>query len=393
MRVALLLAAGRGILRRVGGVSLLERGVRELRKAGIERVVVVADDVIAVTEDLPVEVVVDPDWGSGTASSVLTGLSMIGDRRCLVVMGDVVFEADDVRRLIQTPTGNAQAVDRNVADHRATRIQLDGDGQVASLGPDLDEYDAVDAGLTVVEVQDVLMVTYRVRESWLELRQQLLTHGCRMQSTEMQGFWASADTPELEQLMWRRCGPKPTDGVVARVLNRRISGPITRLLLRTGVVPEVATVLAFVVTLVAAGLVATSNTWLMIAGGLGILLGSALGGVDGELARISGRTTRLGATLLGRYAELAVVLAFVLAAGSTRTAWIWGFAAAAGCLLISYIHAVGRDTDVRLLFRREFRLLIFAVAAVATFPLWGLVAVAVAANLDALRGVVLLLRE
>ncbi|WP_158291084.1 NTP transferase domain-containing protein [Kribbella antiqua] len=393
VRVALLLAAGRGILRRVGGVSLLERGVRELRKAGIERVVVVADDVIAVTEDLPVEVVVDPDWGSGTASSVLTGLSMIGDRRCLVVMGDVVFEADDVRRLIQTPTGNAQAVDRNVADHRATRIQLDGDGQVASLGPDLDEYDAVDAGLTVVEVQDVLMVTYRVRESWLELRQQLLTHGCRMQSTEMQGFWASADTPELEQLMWRRCGPKPTDGVVARVLNRRISGPITRLLLRTGVVPEVATVLAFVVTLVAAGLVATSNTWLMIAGGLGILLGSALGGVDGELARISGRTTRLGATLLGRYAELAVVLAFVLAAGSTRTAWIWGFAAAAGCLLISYIHAVGRDTDVRLLFRREFRLLIFAVAAVATFPLWGLVAVAVAANLDALRGVVLLLRE
>jgi choline kinase/phosphatidylglycerophosphate synthase len=395
VRVALLLAAGRGVLRRVGGVSLLQRGVRELQKAGIERVVVVADDVIAVTEDLPVEVVVDPDWGSGTASSVLTGLSLIGDRRCLVVMGDLVFEADDVRRLIQTPSGNVQAIGRDVADHRANRIQLDADGQVTSLGPDLDEYDAVDAGLTVVEVQDVLMVTYRVRESWLELRQQLLTHGCRVQSTEMQGFWASADTPELEQIMWRRYGPKPTDGVIARVLNRRISGPLTRLLLRTRLAPDLATVLALAVTLVAAGLVATGNTWLMVAGGLGILLGSALDGVDGELARISGRASRHGAaldTLLDRYADLSVVLALVLAAGGTRTAWVSGFAAAAGCLLISYIHAVGRDTDVRLLFRREFRLLIFAIAAVTTFPLWGLVAVAAAANLDALRGVVLVLK-
>jgi CDP-L-myo-inositol myo-inositolphosphotransferase len=97
-------------------------------------------------------------------------------------------------------------------------------------------------------------------------------------------------------------------------------------------------------------------------------------------------------TLLDRYADLAVVLALVLATGTTPTAWAWGFAAAVGCLLVSYVHAVGRDTDVRLLFRREFRLLIFAVSAIAGVPLWGLIAVAVAANLDAIRGVVLLLR-
>jgi len=56
------------------------------------------------------------------------------------------------------------------------------------------------------------------------------------------------------------------------------------------------------------------------------------------------------------------------------------------------VHAVGRDTDVRLLFRREFRLLIFAIAAILAVPLWGLIAVAVAANLDVIRGVILLLR-
>jgi CDP-L-myo-inositol myo-inositolphosphotransferase len=276
---------------------------------------------------------------------------------------------------------------------------LRSDGSVACLGPELIEYDGVDAGLSVVDVQDVLSVTYRPRKSWLELRQQMLAHGCHVQSEEVHGLWADVDTPEtaraLERSLWRRHGPRPTDGVIARVVNRRISGPLTRLLLHTRITPDVATALAFLVTLVAAGLVATGDTWLMVAGGLGVILGSALDGVDGELARITVSASRHGATLdtlLHRYADLAVVLALVLAADATRTAWPWGFAAAAGSLLVSYIHAVGRDTDVRLVFRREFRLLILAVGAIAGFPLWGLAVVAVAANLDAVRGVVQLLR-
>ncbi|GAA1637100.1 bifunctional L-myo-inositol-1-phosphate cytidylyltransferase/CDP-L-myo-inositol myo-inositolphosphotransferase [Kribbella alba] len=421
VRVALLLAAGRGLrmrsthpkaLRRVGGISLLERCTKVLRQAGVERIVVVvgyrSEDIVAAIQarNLPVEVVTNADWQHGTASSVLAGLRTVGDERCLVVMGDHVFEADDVRRLVRTTCGNVAAVDRDVdrqlaglSGTRPNRIRLRDDGCVASLGPDLDEYDAVDAGLTVVEVSDVLSMDGRTPKSWLELRQQLLVHGHPLQSHDVHGLWADVDTPEtvraLERFMWRRYGPKPTDGVIARIVNRRISGPLTRLLLHTGLTPDAATALAFSVTLLAAGLVATGNRWLMVAGGIGVVLGSALDGVDGELARVSGTASRRGATLdtlLDRYADLAVVLALVLAAGATRTAWGWGFAAAIGCLLVSYVHAVGRDTDVRLLFRREFRLLIFAVSAVIGLPLWGLITVALAANLDVLRGVVLLLR-
>jgi CDP-L-myo-inositol myo-inositolphosphotransferase len=218
-------------------------------------------------------------------------------------------------------------------------------------------------------------------------------------SSEVSGLWAGLDALDdvrgLERAMWRRYGPKPTDGIIARLVNRRISGPLTRQLLRTGMHPDIATVLAFAVTLVAAALLGWGNRWSMLAGGLGVVLGSALDGVDGEIARVSGRASRRGATLdtlLDRYADLAVVLGLVVGAGATTTSWAWGFASACGCLLVSYVHAVGRDTDVRLLFRREFRLLIFAVAAVAGFPLWGLVVVAVAANADVVRGVVLLLR-
>lgn len=400
------------VLRRVGGVTLLDRTVTVLRAAGVERIVLVAgyrSDVVAAAirdKGLPVDLVVHDDWQQGTASSVVAGLREVDEPRCLVVMGDHVFEADDVRQLLAAPAPNAQAVDRDprrdvggLAGVRPTRVRTTDEGRLLALSPDLREFEAVDAGLCVVRVADVLAATGEAPATWTGLRQRMLEAGYEFDTCDFHGLWAAVDTPEgvrsLERAMWRRYGPKPTDQIIARTVNRRISGPLTRQLLRTGLSPDVATVLAFTVTLLAAGLIGLGEVWSMVAGGLGVLLGSALDGVDGELARVSARASRRGAaldTLLDRYADLAVVLGLVLGAGATESAWAWGFAAGAGCLLISYVHAVGRDTDVRLLFRREVRLLILALSAVATLPLWGLVVVAVAANLDTARGVVLLLR-
>ncbi|MGH3321816.1 MAG: NTP transferase domain-containing protein [Streptosporangiaceae bacterium] len=422
VRCAVVLAAGRGlrmrsdqpkVLRRVGGVSLLERAVHVLRSAGVDRVAVVVgyrgESVVKAVraKGLPVEVVYNPEWERGTATSVVAGVRAAVGERCLVVMGDHVFEADDVERLLASPGHTVVALDRDperqfggLAGARATRMRVGRDGRVLTLGDHLDDYDGVDAGLAVVNIKDLLALASTSAEaSWDDLRRSLIARGCEIRACEVGGLWADIDTPEsiraLERALWRRYGPKPTDGIIARVVNRRISGPLTRLLLRTGITPDTATYLAFALTAAAAGLVATGQRPLLIVGGLAILLGSALDGVDGELARVSGRASRRGAvldTLLDRYADLGVVVGLVLAAGGTSFAWTWGFVTGAGCLLVSYVHAVGRDTDVRLLLRREFRLLIFAVAAVTGLPLWGLIVVGVAANLDVVRGVVLLLR-
>jgi len=394
-------------------VTLLDRAVKVLCEAGVTRIVVVAgyrsEDVAAAihARGLPVELVVNQDWQQGTSTSVLAGLRQVDEDRCLVVMGDHVFEADDVRRLMAAPGRNVLAVDRDperqvggMGGVPPVRVRIADDDRVLALTSDLKQDAAVDAGLSAVHVADVRAATADAAPMpWADVRRRMLEHGFEMTTCSFSGLWAAVDTPEgvraLERAMWHRYGPKPTDQIVARTINRRISGPLTRRLLRTGLSPHVATVLAFAFTLLASGLIAIGEWWAMAAGGLGVLLGSAFDGVDGELARVSGRASRRGAaldTLLDRYADLAVVVGLVIAAGHTETAWAWGFAAGCGCLLISYIHAVGRDTDVRLLFRREVRLLIFAVAAISGLPLLGLAVVAVAANLDTARGVVLLLR-
>src|SRR3989337_2699106 len=106
------------VLRRVGGVTLLDRTVKVLCEAGVTRIVVVAgyrsEDVAATihSHGLPVEMVVNPDWQQGTPTSVLAGLQQVEEGPCLVVMGDHVFEADDVRRLMAAPGRNVLAVAR-----------------------------------------------------------------------------------------------------------------------------------------------------------------------------------------------------------------------------------------------------------------------------------------
>jgi 1L-myo-inositol 1-phosphate cytidylyltransferase / CDP-L-myo-inositol myo-inositolphosphotransferase len=406
------------VLRRVGGVRLIERTVKQLRAAGLERIVIVAghraDEVAQVVRSkrLPAEVVIDPAWADGTASAVLLGLAATNDDRVLVVMGDHLFEADDVRRVLKESEGNVLAIDREVrrqvgglGGRRPALVTTDHD-RVVNLGDTLTNFNAVDAGFMMVRRSEAISFGEQPgARSWLELRIEMLRRGCVISTSTVDGLAAAVDAAQgvrpLERVMWGRYGPKPTDGFIARLLLRRLSGPTTRQLLRIGMSPHIATVLAFTVTLIAAALLATGNRWLLLVGGVGVVLGCALDGVDGELARVSGRATRRGAlldTLLDRYADLAVVIALVIGAGGgesdagARDAWIWGLAAGVGCLLVSYVHAVGRDLDVHLLFRREFRLLILAAGAIAGEPLAGVVVVALAANIDVIRGLVLLLR-
>ena len=183
----------------------------------------------------------------------------------MVVLGDHVFEADDVRQLMVAPGRNVLAVDRDLRRQvgglggvRPTRVRATPEGRLLELADDLEDYVAVDAGLSAIHVADVLAAA-RVAPaaSWVALRQRMLADGHETTTCDFDGLWAAVDTPEgvraLERVMWRRYGPKPTDGIIARVVNHQISGPMTRRLLRTGITPDVATVLAFVATLVAAG--------------------------------------------------------------------------------------------------------------------------------------------
>ena len=170
---ALIIAAGYGSRLReisdskplalVGGVPLIELGVRQAHAAGVERVVVVTGhQAIEIEKFLPtlsnrvgIPVVSERvlHWSTPNGYSVMAGAARIyGDY--LLMMADHVFEAGILARLARQGTksrGVTLAIDRRldnplVDPDDATWVKTDADGRIEAIGKDIPEYDAVDCG-------------------------------------------------------------------------------------------------------------------------------------------------------------------------------------------------------------------------------------------------------
>jgi CDP-diacylglycerol--glycerol-3-phosphate 3-phosphatidyltransferase len=159
----------------------------------------------------------------------------------------------------------------------------------------------------------------------------------------------------------------------ARLLPRRapaaVIGPIVRALARLGVTPNMLTFAAFGGSAVAAGLVAAGA---LAAGGVVMLLASSLDLLDGELARTTGRASKLGALLdsvFDRFSEAVLLfglLVYELDEGHREEAGLV-FVAVAGSLLVSYVRARAESLGVALTsgwFTRPERVALLGVALI-----------------------------
>ncbi|MEV0841503.1 CDP-alcohol phosphatidyltransferase family protein [Actinocatenispora sera] len=336
----------------VGGRPLLDRTVRILHAAGVRRVLVAAGrrsgDLVAglVTRHAP------PAEPCPPPADLPPG-------RYLLVGAAAVFDAETVRDLAERTGVRCTDTTLAVVDAGTAREVLAADATDAAL-------DAV-AGLVLRPAAGF--------------------------ATTLGG---DRDVRRVHRALWHRYGSKPSDGLVCRYLNRPLSRPVTLLLARTGVWPDLLSGLSFAVAVTGAAVIGFGGRWwTMLLGGVLVQAGNALDGVDGEVARIGLRTSRRGAlldTILDRYADLAVIAGLVLAAGGRPVDWAFGFVAGAGSLLVSYINVLAPGAPQRLL-RRDVRLLLCAVAAAVSAPLAGLAALAVLVNADAARVFALVLRR
>lgn len=141
---------------------MLVRLVRQLARAGIERVVVVVGYRGAQVAralrgraglGLEVEIVRNSRWKDGLARSLLAARSHVREPFVLA-MADHVFDENLVRGMVRAgapPLGARMLVDARMAgeaEDSAVTVRLDGD-VVTDIGRDMKPYDAVDTGLFV----------------------------------------------------------------------------------------------------------------------------------------------------------------------------------------------------------------------------------------------------
>lgn len=326
---AVIIAAGRGSrlqgqdrlgcpkpLVQVGGLSLLERTILTLKKAGVRDFLVVIgyrgaeirDWITARNLGVSIEWVENHEWQKQNGLSVLAAEGRVQEP-FLLAMSDHLLSAETVKRLTHAPIAEGEVilvVDRNtqaVPDlEDATKVFLR-DQHVAAIGKDLVDYHAIDTGLFLCapalfsalhrcEIHGDCSLSDGIRE--LAAQQQVRT-------VDVDGdFWLDVDTPEAlglaEKLLLEKL-TKPQDGFLAKRLNRPISLRLTKFLANTSVTPNQITLALLAVGIAAAVFFAQGGTLSMIVGALLFQAQSTLDGCDGEIARLKFQETRFGGIL------------------------------------------------------------------------------------------------
>lgn len=175
VRDALILAAGNGdrflnhakhskLLEPVLGEPLILRTLNSACAAGITHLEIVIGYEAAAVRALieqhapagsGVHFTYNPEWQLENGVSVLAARARLHNRRFALLMGDHLFEASVLGRLLDTSVADNEsllAVDsrpvRLEVAREATKVRLEG-ARVVAIGKELAEYDALDTGMFV----------------------------------------------------------------------------------------------------------------------------------------------------------------------------------------------------------------------------------------------------
>jgi choline kinase/phosphatidylglycerophosphate synthase len=411
-RVGIVLAAGRAerlskvtrgrskALVLLGGMPLVERAVRALLAAGVERVVVVSghegESVREASANLPtnrVEVIAAADWKSGNGASLAAAEAAVrGEARFVVLCGDTVFSPGALAPLVHS-AGPAVLVDPQpdpASWSEGTRVRIEG-GVATGFGKGLD-HPAIDCGAFVLgpEVFEARRRAATVGDHSLAGAITELTRSrpLRVVPLPPAAWWQDIDTPEdlrAARTLLRRSLANPTDGPVSRRLNRPISTRITMALSPFRLSPTLLTCVAFLIGIWAAWSLSAGRA---VVGGLLTQLNSVVDGVDGETARLHERASPSGARLdatVDRMIDAAVVAGVGL--------WLWVdpsrtfrasiiLASAAGWGVIAYalqdkvatfeLPSTSERPLALMLLGRDVRMFILSLGSVLSLPWVGL---------------------
>lgn len=297
------------------GVPLLARILFSLEEAGIRDAYVVLGyegdrvrDAISRISRLSLRI----HWLYNTRWEEGNGLSVLAAREALqapfvLTMADHVFDPAIVRRLRSVggpPTGIDLVVDYDLGRvpdlEDATRVLVDGGERIDRIGKLLPEFNAVDTGFFLAHPILFEALEEAAAEGKCSLSDgvQVLANRGLARARDIRGDqWLDVDTPaaaaEVERGLLAQLG-KPTDGLVARVVNRPISKAVTRRLVSTRVTPNQVSLFNLGLGMVA-GLAAAVGGYaaFLLAAAL-FQLTSILDGTDGELAKLKFQTSRQG---------------------------------------------------------------------------------------------------
>jgi choline kinase/phosphoglycolate phosphatase-like HAD superfamily hydrolase/phosphatidylglycerophosphate synthase len=306
----------------LAGLSLVERALAGARQAGFDEVVVVtghrADQIdrhvleVSRRRGIVVTVVRNERYREGNGLSALAARDPVGCEPFALVMADHVFSPSLLQRLkqssvepgevlvaVDTRLGVAAGVD--AGDAMKVRVA---DGRIRAIGKHLAVYDAFDVGAFVCgpALFDAVEMAVATGDSSLAGAIQVLADAgvARALPIGEEAWWFDVDTPRDHRNGSRHVlgkTGKPLDGAIAARVNRTVSQRVVTpalLALSPRITPNQVTLIGFAVAVAAAAAFVVGAP---IAAAMLVALASVLDGSDGEVARLTYRSSPFGAFL------------------------------------------------------------------------------------------------
>lgn len=399
------------------GLTLVERAILSCREVGITNFLAVVgyqkEAVIphlkwlANQHRVSIQIVENPSWRLGNGTSVLACEPHCKDP-FLLLMCDHLFDPAILERLMEREGGSDAcwlAVDlevkKGLSIEDATKVRIENE-RIAAIGKEISPFNGVDTGLFLCRpvIFDALRAAQREGDFSLSGGVQKLIDNQKMRWLPANGlFWQDVDTVEdlnraRESLLAGLTKPGE-DGWVSRYLNRRLSRRISAHLASWRVSPNLISIGSFLICLIAGGLFSLWRYPSILLAGLLTQFTSVLDGCDGEVARLNLRVSRFGGwldTVLDRYGDLAIAAGITYGFWQSHPGllpWLGGLIAAAGFLMVSYTK---KEFQIRYqrplapgfatrLIKRDLRLLLLFLGAVAARPFETLVLVGLISHL------------
>ena len=433
--MAVILAAGLGSrllphtkipkpLTMVLGLTLAERVVCTLLDAGARRLLVTlgheAEMVRAHFSDITqrrgvtIDFIEAENWERGNGASALAAKGHTGEAPFFLVMSDHLFDPRIAWALAgdrPAPGEMCLAVDRNkdgIFDlDDVTRVKTN-NGRIQEIEKTLKDWDAGDTGVmfcTPGLFEGLERAAARNQHGLSDGLRELAAER-RARTVDVTGMpWLDVDTPaalrEAERRLMRDQGRKTRDGPVSRYLNRPVSRWLSRYLVRTTVTPNQISLISWLLSCVAAGLMALNGYPALAIGGAVAQLASIIDGCDGEVARLKHSQNEFGGwfdAVLDRYADAVLLFGLMwheFSTTDTNLPVLLGFAAIVGSFLISYTAdkydgLMAQRLQGASYFRlgRDVRVFFIFLGALLDLPLVTLGVVALVMNVEVVRRIV-----
>ncbi|WP_456419523.1 bifunctional L-myo-inositol-1-phosphate cytidylyltransferase/CDP-L-myo-inositol myo-inositolphosphotransferase [Methanocaldococcus infernus] len=265
----------------------------------------------------------------------------------ILMMSDHIYGEDFLKEAIKGEGLVADREPRYIDVEEATKVKVL-NNRVKDIGKHLKEFDAVDTGFFIL-TPEIFKTIEKINKEKITLSEVMKEAEVKVHFVDGK-FWTDVDTPEeIKRAKWLliKNSIKGTgDGFISRYINRKISTRISYFLV-DHLTPNQMTVISFILGILSALLCFIS----IPLGGIFYQISSIVDGVDGEIARASMRTSKLGGyidSILDRYVDFFFLLVLAYLTISSTLMWVIACLAIFGSVMVSYSTerykaAFGRD--------------------------------------------------